>query len=356
MHIIFDTLNLYYLPQYMPVYKELLKANHTAEFLFYDGIHNDIIEKIVSDNNLSAHWVNSVEEAIDFYESQTNVDWVFFANSFKYLDRLHKVTKSVQLGHGIGPKSSYYTKSDTPMTVRFVEGNERKKRFDSMYPNDVFVDVGFSKLDPIINGDFDKLELVKYGLDPNKKTILYAPTFYPSSIECFPKNWPEDFSKYNVIIKPHYFSMSKVKYRAQQNLLQHWSSFNNVYLAEVEDYSLVPFLAASDLLISDASSALFEFSVLNKPVVWCDFLKLRWSYRGPLYFRFKKRMDKDYGEFSDIAAHVAKYKYLLDTVEQHLEQPDILEDTRLKFKERLAGRVDGKASKRIIEYLVSNNN
>ncbi len=354
MKIVFDTLNLYYLPQYMPIFHELTSRGHNCEFVFYHGVHDEIINRIIKNCKIKAIWVSCDKEAIRHYEDVVP-DWVFFANSFCYLDRLHKVSKSVQLGHGIGPKASYYTKSDTPMTVRFVEGQERLKRFHQMYPNDTFVDVGFSKLDPIINGSVAKFDLSALGLDENKKTILYAPTFYPSSIECFPKNWPESFKDYNILIKPHYFSLSKKRYIKQQQLLEHWAQFENVYLAQVQDYNLVPFLATADLLISDASSALFEFAVLDKPVVWCDFLKLRWSYKGPFSYRFKRRMDKDYGEFADIAVHVKKYSHLKRTVEEQIAQPELLQKVRLEFAQRLAGKLDGQASRRIVSYLEQYN-
>ena len=70
------------------------------------------------------------------------------------------------------------------------------------------------------------------------------------------------------------------KYQKQRNLLQHWDTYDNVYLAKVDDYSLLPFLKSADLMISDASSAIIEFAALNKPVIWCTFLQLRWNYRG----------------------------------------------------------------------------
>jgi len=180
---------------------------------------------------------------------------------------------------------------------------------------------------------------------------LYSPTFYPSSIECFPKNFPEQFQQYNILIKPHYFSLSKEKYTKQRDLLQHWANYKNVYLAKVENYSLVPFMANADLLISDASSALFEFAALNKPVIWCDFLKLRWSYRGIFSYRFKKRMDQDYGEYAEIAVHAANYNQLAKFIEQQINQPNLLENIRLQYAEKLAGNLDGLASARIIEYL-----
>jgi CDP-glycerol glycerophosphotransferase (TagB/SpsB family) len=354
MYLIFDVLHLYYLPQYLPVYHQLIKkSGNKAVFVFYRGIHDSVINKIIKQENLAYKWVDNDKQATAYYQIQ-QADWVFFANSFLYLNEVHQVSKTVQLGHGIGPKASYYKKSDTPTTVRFVEGQYRTNRFIEIYPNDNFVNVGFCKLDPILNGDTAGFELKNLGLSPQKKTLLYAPTFYPSSIECFPKNWPEQYQEFNILIKPHYFSLSKKKYQKQRDLLEHWSNYNNVYLAKVEDYSLVPFLATADLLISDASSALFEFAALNKPVIWCDFLKLRWNYRGIFSYRFKNRMDKDYGEYAEIAVHAKQYNELNALVEQQISHPNLLENVRLDCADKLAGKLDGKASERILNYLVEN--
>lgn len=354
MKVIFDTKSLYYLPQYLPVHNELSKLGVDTIFVFYDGIHNEIIEKISNDNNLSSKWVKSDIEAADFYQSE-KANWVFFANTFLYLDKVHSVSKSAQLGHGIGPKASYYSKSGRSMTVRFVEGEYRKKRLDGMFPGDVFVNVGFCKLDPIFDGSISAPSLSRdYGLNDSLPTILYAPTFYPSSIERFPSNWPLEFKDFNVIIKPHYFSISKKTYRKQLALLNKWSKFDNVYLAKTEDYSLLPFFQVSDVLVSDASSALFEFALLNKPVIWCDFLKLRWNYRGIFSYKFKRRMDQDYGDYANVAVHAKSYKDLKSIVVNQLENPKQLEDVRLDLSEKLAGKTDGLASKRIVRYLIEN--
>jgi CDP-glycerol glycerophosphotransferase (TagB/SpsB family) len=354
MNIIFDVLHLYYLPQYLPVYHQLIKKKvNNITFVFYHDIHDEIIKEIIAKENLNHLWVENDSQARDFY-LQEKADWVFFASCFQYLPQVHAVSKSVQLGHGIGPKASYYEKSDTPTTVRFVEGQYRTNRFIEMYPDDTFINVGFCKLDPILNNQIKQFDLQGLGLNNNKKTLLYAPTFYPSSIECFPKNWPEQLSQYNILIKPHYFSFSKKKYQKQRELLEHWQQYDNVYLASVCDYSLVPFLATADIMISDASSALFEFAALNKPVIWCDFLKLRWSYRGLFSYRFKKRMDQDYGEYAEIAVHAKTYKQLALLIEQQAHQPNQLAPVRLAFADKLAGKLDGKASERIVDYLCNN--
>ena len=238
--------------------------------------------------------------------------------------------------------------------MRFVEGEYRTNRLRDMYPDNNFVNVGFSKLDPILNGDITGLDLNILNLDPTKKTMVYAPTFYPSSIERFPKDFPQDFSDLNIIIKPHYFSLSKDKYKKQRELLECWSDYDNVYVAQVDDYSLVPFMATADLLMSDASSAIIEFAALDKPVIWCNFLKLRWNYRGIFSYRLKQRMDKDYNEYSKIAVRSDSYEALKKNDKAQLLNPGALSKDRLHYAKKLVGSLDGAASKRIIDYLLEN--
>jgi len=352
--VVFDVQELYYLPQYLPIHYELLKRGQIDTcFVFYRGQFDDVIQKIIETENLNCHWVKDKSEANSFYQTK-KADWVFFSNTFPFLDDLHTVSKSAQIGHGIGAKGSYYSQSDSATTVRFVEGEYKTSRLRGMYPNNKFIDAGFCKLDPILNGEVCGSDLKSLNLDPSKKTIIYAPTFYPSSLERFPKNFPGDFQEFNIIIKPHYFSLSKDKYVNQRKLLEYWNKYSNVYLAKVDDYSLVPFMAIADLLISDTSSAIIEFAALDKPVIWCNFLKLRWTYRGIFSFRFKKRMDKDYQEYFKVAVRSDSYKMLKDNVLEQMLKPKALSDQRLRYAEKIAGTLDGKASKRIVDYLLEN--
>lgn len=354
MRFFFDVFELYYLPQYLPINAEINKREQNdTTFIFYRGKFDSLVKKIIVAEGLNYIWVNSQSEANDYYQLK-RADWIFFNNRFPYLDVLNEVSKTARIGHGIGAKASYYSQSDSPTTVRFVEGEYKTNRLRSMYPNNKFINAGFSKLDPILNGETSGLDLERLNLDPSKKTIIYAPTFYPSSLERFPKNFPEDFQEFNIIIKPHYFSLSKEKYTNQRKLLEHWNKYTNVYLAKVDDYSLVPFMAIADLLISDTSSAIIEFAALDKPVIWCNFLKLRWTYRGIFSYRFKKRMDKDYQEYSKVAVRSDSYKMLVIKASEQLLNPKALSKQRLHYAEKMAGTLDGKASKRIVDYLLEN--
>ena len=69
-------------------------------------------------------------------------------------------------------------------------------------------------------------------------------------------------------------------------------------------------MAIADYLSVIPHQLLLSFAALDKPVIWCNFLKLRWTYRGIFSFRFKKRMDKDYQQYSKVAVRSDSYKML----------------------------------------------
>ena len=347
LFVCFDVQEKYYMPQYIPVAQVLINKGFIVTFVSH-GVRLDTIR------GAKTNYIPKGMREVDFY-NRLKPDWLIIGNSFQDITRLNENIKTALVSHGIGPKACYYTVSETPTDVRFVEGPYRTERLRQMYPNQTFIDTGYAKLDPAINGELSGASPSYYGLDNNKKTLLYAPTFYPSSIERFSRSFPEDFNQYNIILKPHYFSLSIEKYKKQKALLEHWATFDNVYLAQVEESNILPFMAVADVLISDASSTLFEFAALDKPVVWCDFLKLRWAYRGILKFRFKKRMDQDLYRYSDIAAHAKSYRELKSVVDTQIMFPEQYEVQRSRYTLSLAGIVDGKASNRIVQYLIENS-
>ncbi|WP_083700183.1 CDP-glycerol glycerophosphotransferase family protein [Shewanella sp. UCD-KL12] len=351
--ICFDMLHPYYLPQYLPVMDELIARGESVHFIVYRSEDQQVaLDALVKQHNLPVTWVDNVEQALAYY-LEHKPSWVIFGNTFDNASKLKGVSRTALMQHGIGPKSCYYTVSESDIDVRFVEGEYRLNRLQEMFPSKQFIDTGYAKLDPIIQGKEQGLDLQELGLDPNKPTLLYAPTFYPSSIEKMARDWPLQFAEYNILLKPHYFSLSKSNYKKQKQLLEHWAQFDNAYLAPIEQANLLPFMASADLLISDASSALFEFAALDKPVVWCDFYHLRWSYRGIFKFRFNKRMDEDLYKYAGVAAHAESYKELKSVVDQQIANPESFAAQRAQYTYELAGKIDGLCSQRIVDTLLS---
>lgn len=351
----FDLLHLYYLPQFLPV-ADLLQAKGVSPvFVVYEQADiSPVAEQAVAEAGYTCVTVKNKSEAIDHYAAQ-KPDWVIFGNRCcdEFASLQQKNIRLAFMNHGIGPKACYFDTSKFPFDVRFVEGGSRFQRLQDMYPNNEFKDVGYAKLDPLFNAEEPELSLLDLDLDPNKPTILYAPTFFPSSIECFAKQWPQEMAQYNLIIKPHFFSLTKSKYAKQRKLIKHWSTFSNVYIAPISDYSLLPFMNIADIMMSEVSSAVFEFAAMDKPVVWCDFYHLRWSYRGPFKYRLDNRLDDDLAIFHKLCERAESPQKVKEVVAECVRHPDKKSAARKQITKDMVGVTDGKCSQRIVDYLLN---
>jgi len=359
VRVFFDLPHLYYLPQYQPVIHALEARGASSKLVCYRGAHT-AMEATVANEKCSVEWVDDTRAALQLYQQQSP-DWVIFGNAFRYAQEIPRATRRGLVYHasGTGFKTASLHPGMTDVDVRFVSGPERVPVFREQFPDVDLVEVGFAKLDPLFAEQPDGLafDLSKAGLNPELPTLLFAPTFYPSCIEYMSAAWPEDFARYNLLIKPHDFTLTKSRYKKQRRLLHAWAEYPNVYLATELEYSLLPFMARADLLITDRSSALFEFVALDKPGVICDFVKLRWTYRGPLRFRLRQRMASSREPFADdICVRVPHYRALFETVERALANPGEKSAARRLYRDRVMGACDGKAGERIAEYLLNHSN
>lgn len=96
------------------------------------------------------------------------------------------------------------------------------------------------------------------GIPEGKKAILYMPTWREGTLESLtPSVWEEKLGKdYIVLVRAHHFTKSKL------------ISEKGDFWRDVSDYPDVNELyVASDILVSDYSSAFFDFGLLKKPMV-----------------------------------------------------------------------------------------
>ena len=110
-------------------------------------------------------------------------------------------------------------------------------------------------------------------------------------------------------------------------------------------------MAVSDILLSEASSTLFEFAALDRPVIVCYFYKLKWTYRGIFKYRFDNRFKKDNVLYKDIGKHVSNYKALRTAIPQQLNDTNEFHMQRSQYTIDHVGQTDGRVSKRIADYL-----
>lgn len=88
--ILFDVQELYYLPQYLPVYHEFLNRNKgNALFVFYYGKFDTIIKSIIKSENLNHVWVKNKSAANNYYKKE-KADWIFLEINFHILMKFTK--------------------------------------------------------------------------------------------------------------------------------------------------------------------------------------------------------------------------------------------------------------------------
>lgn len=354
MKVFFDTRELYFLTQYQPVYRVLAARGVECAFVAYHNRPTQLaaMQKAFAARGLPVRWFETREEALAWYQAEAP-DWILFGNGYGHLSELAPTTRTAQLYHGIGTKTDVYAPTLQEMDVRFMEGPHYVAELLKRFPSARLASVGYAKTDPFFYPESERprLDLAALGLDPRKKTILYAPTHMPSSFPKMADEFPAHFADCNVLVKPHSLSFFGSKKKSHRRLMELWSRAPNVHVASFEEFDPLPYMVSSDLLISDESSVLFEFAVLDRPIVWCDFLWIHWTRKGLFGWRLKRRMDRSIHRYRDLAAHAPSYRDLRRIVDEELARPERFRDARRRAVEALVGPTDGRASERIADWL-----
>jgi CDP-glycerol glycerophosphotransferase (TagB/SpsB family) len=341
LKVIFYVEYPYYFPHFLPIGTYFTVQNVDVLYVLSEKQNSANMEAIAKENNIKYTFDNML-----LYEE--TVDVIFFANPYENIQQITAMT--LFLEHGIGTKSTSFFSFIEEVDIYLVEGMQKYNHLATLYPTykDKLSLVGFSKFDEIVHYSKEKKKILyeKYNMDEKKKIILYAPTFFPSSIERMADDFPQQFLEYNIIIKPHYLSYERKKYKRQIEKFKLWEKYPHCTVLPLAEYNLVPWLAIADVMISDESSAMFEFAALNKPVISNQYFKLRWSYYL-MPWKLNKRIDASKAKFREILDNAYSYAEMIKYVKEALRNPEKLASKRVKFSEALAGKIDGKVSERI---------
>ena len=184
--------------------------------------------------------------------------------------------------------------------------------------------------------DFD----LKYPLAKNKKIILYAPTFRDNSednnvfnfldLEKFNKNLNED---YILVLRLH----PKIKKFFKDNI-----ESNQNYIDCSDFKNEQELLLISDILITDYSSIMIEFSLLNKPTIFFT-------------YDYDRYVTKDRGFYFDFKENVpGPVVYTTDELIATIKNNNFDKNKIHNFRKTQFDSFDGKASKRIVDFLLNN--
>lgn len=295
------------------------------------------------------------QEGLKVTEKKSGFDIVITGDTIRDAHRYGKTVLAF-INHGTGIKTILYRNlKSQPHTkyIIFVEGPYRKRKIieeGALFNNEVYV-VGYPKLDPIFQGKLNREEIMKkWGLDPSKKTILYAPTYKPTSIYALKDAIFEYTKDFNLIIKLHPYSWrGKYAPHSQHRIIEkRLKKYNHAVLIPPEEHKILPFIHVADVMITEASSTMFEFLAIGKYGIIYNlpYEKLKHHDGTPI-------LSEDNREFLKGAfVHVDSPNELPEAILRALNPTPEMQEMVQKYRNDLFYKLDGNASKRIVEKLV----
>lgn len=344
--VVFYALRDLHLPVLLPVYREVAKLGQCdAGFVAPPFVESDAGH--VQEGLSVASRAQLSDEGISFWGHSRDGDYACVVVADACYDRVDGWGPAVCIGHGTISKGLYFT--DRPFARRenfarvlCVPGPGYVASFGRQVFTRV-VPTGFSKMDELASPppNHRATLLTGLGLDPGKRTLLFAPTYNPelTSLEILASAWPAlDSARDQVLFKLHGATDAAWmrRYRALAGTLPN-ARF-------VEGGSLSTYLLASDVLISDVSSAYVEALATGMPLIVVN------NPAMTTYAHFN-RTDIEH-RVRDAAYQVRTADELAVVLEQ-LHTKDPLAAKRAAHARRLFPPLDGRNSERIAAEVVA---
>lgn len=264
-------------------------------------------------------------------------DIVLEGNGSQSVKEIHKMYREEadQFSYLLSP--SAYTSEKLASAYALTEEEKKNKLIELGYPRNVFL---FKYTEEDVERIKESLRLPK-----DKKIILYAPTFRDKTYEYgkgFEYQVALDMERLQkrfgdtacVLLRAHYFAnmdFDAEKYRG--------------FLFDVSDYGDINHLyVISDLLMTDYSSVMFDYSILRRPMIF--FMYDIEEYRGQL---------RDFYIEPDILPGpiVTTQDAVEEELEKALTKPFVCDERYEAFCKKFTYLDDADAAKRVLAAIIA---
>lgn len=233
-------------------------------------------------------------------------------------------------------------------------------------PSEVFV-VGQPRLDFIFQNK-DKLGkireeyLVKNKLNPDRPTLIYAPTWDRTNFNagtkgfyarwCDPKEEEEvsrkivyftQYHKLNLIIRVHDHYAKKYEKQIPDNLYKIFDGHAHISSMRTESDSMRP-MVASDIMVTDFSSIMTDFLALDRPIIFIE-PHDKWVYNADTRWYLTKEERP--------GAVVETVDQLFFAISTHLIRPNLYGESRKEVANKMIQFFDGHSSERAAEAIIN---
>lgn len=298
---------------------------------------------------------------IKFQKYYAQSGTVFITDNFDqlYAHKPNKGTRVIQLWHACGAfkKWGYSTLDNDwggdrkemlrfPMhntyTDVFISSDVVKNAYADAFrcSPEIIKALGVPRTDIYFNTDFVK-NAKKYMPDKSgRKIILYAPTFRGFSPEQSYNDFKLDLKKlknlfceeYIFYIKAHPFTAKQINLQYPEGIIEKDFAYN------VSDINIETALCAADILITDYSSLIFEYSLLDRPMIFYAYDLNEYKKSRSFY--------SEYEEF--VPGRIACNE---DELIDSISEVNFDKDRIKAFRQKYMTACDGKSTERITEYL-----
>jgi len=248
---IFYIAKIYSIPIFIPLVSYLKSLDYDYRFYISSKVTDNFPESW--DKNLI---LNSLKDAKKF-----KADFVLASGNF--VD-FRIPGKKVQLFHGLGVEKDVHYKIRHFFDIYLTSGPYVTMRFNDLAKNYKYFHVketGWPKIDYILNYNAEDIK-TRLSLPEKKKIVLYAPTFSTKH-----QSASELLDTIPGIIKPDELWLCKFHELMDKEKISEYKNIANDNIIVLGNVEITPYLHVSDIMISDTSSVVYEFMVLNKPVI-----------------------------------------------------------------------------------------
>ena len=255
-----------------PIHRRL-SQDPRVEFFFTSSIHPENIRGIFADAGEGIRIISPARAAMMKFDAYLAADFIW--------TKLPRGTKRIQTFHGVAGKyGNVYDRPDHSLREwdrLFFINKRRLNNFISagaVDPNSPAVClIGMPKADCLVDGSLQRNDILRsLGIDPSRRTVLYAPTWTPyASLNAMGEELVEQLGRAGccVIVKLHDNSRdSDPRNSGGVNWVDRLTPILRTHDGHLAARgTIAPYLVAADVMISDHSSAAFEYLLLDRPLI-----------------------------------------------------------------------------------------
>ncbi len=256
MRVILFCVNPYAFEILYPLHKAGIQRN--CEIIWF--IPNNILPAFKYKNEVN--YSGSIDNLVDFRSD------VLFVPGNEVPHYLRGV--KTQVFHGLAGEKKGHFRVRHYFDLYLTQGPYFTDKFRSLskkYKNFEVIETGWSKLDTLFEKRPGLKKQKQQILDESgcKQIVLYAPTFSPSltSAKILKQEIQHLAEKENIFLRIKFHDLMN-----RSIVLEYEEYFKQTANVEIiKESDIIDHLIISDIMISDTSSVVYEFTLLNKPVI-----------------------------------------------------------------------------------------